>query len=133
VTALNKGPSGNLSFSAYSVIRCTVVALVISILGAAVLGLIFYFSSFSEQVMPFGALGILFVSVFAGGTYAAKRAGNSGIYHGLAVGIGFFAVSWFLVTLFFPGSTAFFEVIQKLVVTCIAGGIGGVLGVGLKP
>ncbi len=132
MSAVKKGNYSESSFSFSSVIRGTVVGLVISVLGAAVLGLVFYFSNLSEQTLPLLGAIILFLSVFTGGVFAAQRAGNRGIYHGLAVGIVFFAVSWILTTLFFPGSAAVWDVARKLLITCAAGGFGGVLGVGLS-
>jgi len=130
--ALNNSPTGNQAFNFPAVLRGTVVALVVSILGAALLGILFYFFNFSEKFLSPVSGVVLFLSVFSGGLLAAHRAGNRGIYHGLAVGIVFFAVSWLLVTLFFPGNTVFLNVLQKLAVIIMAGGMGGVLGVGLS-
>lgn len=129
---LKNDSSNSLVFNFPAVLRGTVIALIVSILGAAALGLVFYFSNLSEKIMPLAAVGVLFLSVFIGGLLAAYNAGNRGIYHGLAVGFAFFVASWLLVVLFFPGNTVFLSVLQKFLVTAIAGGLGGILGVGLS-
>lgn len=129
---LRKDSVSSINFDFSAVFRGTILALVVSMLGAAFLGLFFYFLNTSETLMPSISVAILFISVFIGGMFSAYSAGNKGIYHGLAVGGLFFVFSWLLVVLLFPGSLAFGVMIQKLILTVIAGGLGGILGVGLS-
>lgn len=129
---LNNDTTGYPVFSFSAVLRGTLVSLVASVLGAAVLGVVFYFFSLSEKLLPSVATGVLFLSVFSGGMLAAQKAGNRGIYHGLAVSVAFFILSCFLIALFFPGHTIFMNVLQKLAVIGVAGGLGGVFGVGFS-
>lgn len=118
-----------LNFS--SIFRGTFVALSFS-LGLSVLsGIIYYFTNASEKSMSWVAILILFLSVLLGAGYAARRARSKGLFNGLGVGILTFIVIWLLVGLFLPGNVLFFGALGKLVLALVAGGLGGILGIGL--
>lgn len=124
--------SSYIGFNINAALRGTMLALMISIAGATILGIVFYFLGPSEKYLPLSAQIVLFLSVFSGGIFAAQKAGNRGIYHGLLVSILFFIFSWLLATLFFPGHAVFLNAMQKLIMVSIAGGLGGILGVGFS-
>ncbi|MEW6066563.1 hypothetical protein P378_13485 [Desulforamulus profundi] len=114
-----------------SIYRGTLVSLGFS-LGLSILaGLAYYFTSLPESSMPWVATVILFVSVVVGGGYAAKRARNRGLFNGLGVGVATFIILWLLVGLFLPGDVLLVGALGKLALTLAAGGLGGMLGVGL--
>ncbi|MCF8010062.1 MAG: TIGR04086 family membrane protein [Clostridiales bacterium] len=125
-----KNYAGNVSLSFMSVFKGTFISLVVSVLGASIAGLVFYFFSVSEKIIPWISTGVLSISVFIGGVWAAYSASNRGIYHGLIVGILFFIISWLLGLLFFPGTIVLLCSLQKLVLTGMAGALGGIIGVG---
>lgn len=129
---MSKNGSKGVAINFPAVVRGTVAALVISILGAAVSGLIFYFAELSERSLPLAGMGILFLSVFCGGLLASYVAGFKGIFHGVAVAVAFWGVSWLLATLFFPQGATFLVAFKKLAVAAVAGMLGGILGVGLS-
>lgn len=114
-----------------SVYRGTLVSLGFS-LGLSILaGLAYYFTSLPESSMPWVSTVILFLSVAVGSGYAAKRARNRGLFNGLGVGVATFIILWLLVALFLPGKILLVGALGKLALTLVAGGLGGMLGVGL--
>ncbi|GAB6181017.1 hypothetical protein JCM14036_23360 [Desulfotomaculum defluvii] len=117
-----------LSFS--SIIRGTLVALSFSLVFSLLAGIIYYFTNVSEKSMSWVAIFILIISVFLGGGYAARRARNKGLFNGLGVGVITFIAIWILVGLFLPGNVLFIGALGKLILLLIAGGLGGMLGVG---
>ncbi|AQS59115.1 TIGR04086 family membrane protein [Desulforamulus ferrireducens] len=114
-----------------SIYRGTLVALGLSLILSTLAGLCYYFTSLSENTMPWAAAIILFLSVAIGGAYAAKRAGTKGLFNGLGVGVATFILIWILVGFFLPGNVLFMGALGKLTLTLVAGGLGGTLGVGL--
>lgn len=110
--------------------------LLIALAAAVVLSLastvVLYFSNFSEKFMPWIAAFIVFTGVFCGATLASARAGSKGLYHGLGVGIGFFILMWLLGVFLFPGPSTLFGLLEKLILTCSAGALGGIAGITLS-
>ncbi|MBU4532100.1 MAG: TIGR04086 family membrane protein [Eubacteriales bacterium] len=122
-------PSQPLNFPAMG--KGLVATLVLTVGLIAVSGLIFHFSSASENLLPWVTALILFFSVLAGSGLAAMQAGTKGLVHGIGVGILFFLAIWFLVVLL-PGSFAVVGLAYKLLIAVAAGALGGVLGVALS-
>lgn len=118
-----------LSFPA--ILRGTLAAVVISVLGSAVLGLVYYFTGLREGTLPLLAAGVFMLGVFVGGGIAAQYAGVRGLYHGLAVALAFFVVSWLITGLLLPSGIILVGLLQKLLLCLGAGAVGGVLGVSL--
>ncbi len=114
-----------------SICRGTLVSLGLSLFFSTLAGLGYYFTSLSENTMPWASAIILFLSVAAGGAYAAKKAGTKGLFNGLGVGVTTFFIIWLLVGFFLPSQVLFMGALGKLVLTTVAGSLGGTLGVGL--
>ncbi|ABO50271.1 conserved hypothetical protein [Desulforamulus reducens MI-1] len=123
---------GTALFSFSSIYRGTLVALSFSLGFSILAGLAYYFTDIPENSMSWVAVVVLFASVFLGSGYAAKRARSKGLFNGLGVGLATFIVIWLMVGLFLPGKILFVGVLGKLVLTVVAGGLGGMLGVGLS-
>lgn len=125
---LNKeGFAGGIQIIA--VLKGTVLTIVLSFLLSVGAGVVFHFSSLTDQSMPWFAVTILAVSSFCGSLAAGRGAGRKGLYHGGAVGVLFFFFVWFLGGIALPGQEAI-GVVTKLLVTSFAGVLGGVVGVG---
>ncbi len=122
-------PSQALNFPALG--KGLLVTLILSVVLIIVCGLIFHFSSTSENLLPWVTAFILFFSVLAGSTMAARQAGTKGLVHGIGVGILFFLAIWFLVVLL-PGSFAVISMTYKLLIAVTGGALGGVLGVAVS-
>jgi len=120
-----------LNIKLLSVARGTVVTLALSLIFSLAAGLVYHFTSFTDQVVPWFAAAVLAASSFIGSASAGKDAGRLGIYHGAAVGIAFFFVIWLAGGLFLTGAAAL-GVVYKLLITALAGALGGMVGVGLS-
>ncbi len=123
---------GNQFFHYRSMFNGTLITLIISILGGALLGIAFYFTNLSEETLPWLSYLLLFIGIFCGGAVAAKKAGNRGLYHGLGVGIFYFLFLLLLALFFLPSHIAFIPLILKLLTSLIGGALGGILGIGLS-
>ncbi len=118
------------SFSLREVLRGTLLGLAVSFLGSALIGVGYYFTSLSENCLPWFAAGLFFFSVLVGAWSAASRAGKRGLFHGLGVAALFFILSWLLATTILPSQVMLVSMLQKLILALVAGALGGVLGVG---
>lgn len=114
-----------------AIAKGTVVTLVISVTGSALLGILYYFTGLSEQTLPWSATVMLFISILFGGGTAAKNAGNKGLFHGAGVGILYFLLIWIIAAIFLPSQVAFFPLLLKLALALAGGALGGIVGVGL--
>lgn len=121
----------NSPFNFSALLRGTLYAIVLSVLGSGVMGMVYFLTSLSESTLPWLASSILFLSVMVGGGAAARKVGSNGLYHGLGVGIMFFLLSLFLALVFLPATVLFIPMLQKLLLALAAGALGGMLGVGL--
>jgi len=111
------------------IIYGVLLAVVLSIILMALGGTIMYYTVFNERLVPVLGLAILFISIFAGGLISARKAGKLGWLHGLAVGLLFLALT-VLFSMFFPSGIFGFAVFKKVVVSAVAGCLGGIWGVG---
>jgi len=126
---LQANPAAGLNPSA--VLMGIIVAFAASLIMAAILALVLYFSSISEGLveMATGFLGMF--SIFLGAGYAARKAETYGWVHGAVTGFLYVAICY-VVGLFFapdllPGSELFF----KMVIGVLVGVLGGIVGINL--
>ncbi|RJQ28288.1 MAG: TIGR04086 family membrane protein [Peptococcaceae bacterium] len=117
----------NLNYPA--ILKGTVITICLSLLLSSVISLIYHFSSVSEQTLPWSVTLIILISVFSGALLAGREASNSGLFHGLAVGMSFFLISW-LVALLLAAPVETIPLIEKLLLSIAVGAMGGVVGVG---
>lgn len=114
-----------------AVLKGSFLTLAISLFLSIGAGIVYHFSSITEQTLPWSAAIILAASAFGGSLAAGKEAGNRGLYHGLAVGLLFFLAVWLAAGLLLPGQ-AVLGIVHKLLISASAGALGGVIGVGLS-
>lgn len=132
MVALKKETTGYPPLSFNAVLKGLMAALIITILGCAIFGVVYHVTALSEKTLPLTTGGLFYFSVFAGSLYAAREAGFKGLVHGIGVAVLFVIVGWFLAKAILHVNAAFFVVMQKTIVSCIAGAVGGILGVGLS-
>lgn len=107
----------------------TMLAIIATIIMMAIGGTVMFYTVFNERLIPVIGLGILFLSVFAGGLISARKAGKLGWLHGLGVGLVFLFLT-ILFNFFVPGGIFGFAVFKKVVAALIGGSLGGIWGVG---
>ncbi|KJS22569.1 MAG: hypothetical protein VR72_05970 [Clostridiaceae bacterium BRH_c20a] len=115
-----------------SIIRGFTWALLISVILSLIITLLLYFTSVSEALLPSFATLIFFISILLGSTISARHAGNSGLIHGLVVGLLFLTFSLILSLLISTDPFSWFLFAKKITYTFIGGALGGVIGIGLS-
>ncbi len=126
----NKGNiTPNIKLNA--VIRGTLIALALSLILSVAAGLAYHFSSITAPAIPWLVVVVLAFSSFFGSICAGKDAGSMGIYHGAAVGLALFLIIFLVGGLFLTGAGTV-GVVNKLIITTIAGALGGMIGVGMS-
>jgi len=113
-----------------AILKGTAITICLSLLLSAVAGLIYHLSPLSEQTLPWSTILIIFISVFSGAFLAGREASSNGLFHGLAVGLLLFLISWLVVLLFLAGPLANIILLEKLLLCTAAGALGGAVGVG---
>lgn len=129
MAALKSELSSESTFSLNAVLRGTMLVLIIMVVLSALAGLIYYLSSLSEKTIPLAAIVILFTSIFLGGFFGARQAGCKGLFHGLAVGAASFLLIFVITLLLLPGGIILKSLLSKIILSLIAGSLGGILGV----
>ncbi len=121
------------SFNLFLVLTGTAYGVLFYFLGNFFTGVIYYFTSLSEETLPWLTRGVYFFSALTGAAVAAGRAGGKGLYYGLAVGCLFFFLVWGLGVTIWPVASWSGPLLSKLWLALAAGAVGGVLGVAAAP
>ncbi|WP_368294427.1 TIGR04086 family membrane protein [Dehalobacter sp. TBBPA1] len=106
------------------------LAIVISFLLTVVLSLVYFFTSVQESFLYSllaAGIGVLIASF-----YIAYQSGARGLLYGLAVGIGFFVVTLLIYYIFYAGDPSWKILLEKVLISPIAGAIGGSIGAVIK-
>ena len=108
------------------------IAALLGILLCALASTLIYFTGLRETLITTFSKGILFISVLTGGCSVAKARGNKGLVRGMSLGLMFF-ILMLIVTLLGSSSHISWQGFLYTLLAClIAGGIGGILGIGLS-
>jgi putative membrane protein (TIGR04086 family) len=107
-------------------------ALGASVILGLITALIIYFSGLQETLLnPLGKL-ILIVSVFWGGCYVSRSHGTKGMIRGMSMGLVFFIIMLIATLSFAPSQIDIQSFLYTLMLCLVAGGLGGILGIGLS-
>ncbi|MGI5880377.1 MAG: TIGR04086 family membrane protein [Syntrophomonadaceae bacterium] len=107
-------------------------SILISLVLCILAGTTVYYSSIPDTSMALiGKLIVLF-SIFWAGCYVSRHYGSKGLVRGISMGIAFFIIM-LIATLAFDTSLISLGGVLYTLTTCIiAGGLGGILGLGLS-
>ncbi|SHH00230.1 putative membrane protein, TIGR04086 family [Thermosyntropha lipolytica DSM 11003] len=107
-------------------------ALILSCILCLLSATIIYYTSLKETLQaPLGKI-IIIIAVFTAACSITKFHGNRGLIRGISTGIAFFIIM-FIATLLFANSTINMASFFSTLLFCIiAGGLGGILGIGLS-
>ncbi|MDD3854045.1 MAG: TIGR04086 family membrane protein [Syntrophomonadaceae bacterium] len=107
-------------------------AIAISLVLCIFAGTIVYYSSIPDTSMALIGKLIVLLSIFWAGCYVSRHYGSKGLVRGISMGIAFFIVM-LIATLAFDTSLISPGGLLYSLTTCIvAGGLGGILGLGLS-
>ncbi|WP_027363679.1 TIGR04086 family membrane protein [Desulfotruncus alcoholivorax] len=118
--------------SANAVLKGLVAALIITVIGCALMGTAYHLTSLSEASLPRTSASLFYFSIFAGSIVAAKEAAYKGFLHGVMVALMFVLISWLVAKFFMGLGVGFIYTIKKALISIVSGAIGGILGVGLS-
>ncbi len=107
-------------------------ALLFSCILCVLLATIIYFTGLKETLLPSLGKIILTVSVFFASAQVSHYHGNKGLVRGVTIGVIFFIIVVILSLVFNKTIVSFGTFFYSLAVCVIAGGLGGILGIGLS-
>ena len=130
--ALKEDRAGFGALSLSAIIKGVLIALVITVLGSALLSVVYQMTGVAEKTLPGTSVALFYLSILIGSFLAARDAGSRGLLHGLVVAILFMLLGLLLAGLFFDFKAVAGNLILRGGLSGIAGAVGGVLGVGLS-
>ena len=119
--------------TSWSVIRLSpilvglLLSLALSLFLSILVGVLLHFTSLSEAALPTAGLLIMLVSVFGGGSLAARLAGSRGLVMGFNVALAYLLLA-LIFSLFFQAKISFSLLASRAVLAFLAGALGGVFG-----
>lgn len=129
---LREEKPGYSSFNSGAVVKGVIVALIITIIGSSISGVIYQVTALAEKTMPLTATILFYLSIFLGSVYTARVAGCMGLLHGVAVAVVFIFIGMVIAKVFLHTGVTSITLLQKGLLSLLAGAAGGVLGVGLS-
>lgn len=123
----------SVNFNSGAVLRGTLTSLALTFALSLAGGLVYFFTSLSEQTMPFLSAGIILLSATSGAFVASRRAGGKGLYHGLAVGLATFVLLMVAALFLTPADASVQGILEKLSLSVLGGLLGGFAGVTFLP
>jgi len=130
--ALNEKRAGFGTLNFASVIKGALIALVITVLGSALLGVVYQMTGLAEKTLPGLSVALFYLSILVGSFWAARDAGSRGLLHGVLVALLIVLLGLLLTGLFFDFQAATENLLLRSGLSGFAGAMGGVLGVGLS-
>ncbi len=113
-------------------LRAITKAVILTLILGLVLAFVIYFSSLSEELLPALGKGILILSIFLAACQVSKHYGSKGLIRGLGVGGVFLTLTLLASLVFNPSLITLKTVLYGLLFCLTAGGLGGILGIGLN-
>lgn len=105
--------------------------LLLSALLALISGVIVYYTPLPESLLsPLGKI-ILIFTIFIAGCLVSKAYGSKGLVRGMSMGIIYFILVLAFTFIFDPSIVSFKIFLAALLTALTAGGLGGILGIGL--
>jgi len=116
-----------IMFDLKSLSWAALISLLLCTLSAAVI----YYTDLSETLLKPLSTAVLILSILPGGFYAGKVYGSKGFLHGSRIGLWSFVLI-LAATLLLRGleTTGIKEIISTLLICCVSGAVGGILGIG---
>lgn len=115
------------SFQISLILKGILLASILALLMSLVFAVLLSYTSVPESELAFNI--IFCSSVFIAAFITAYQAGAKGLYHGLAVGLGFVLMVLILSFVFWPEAPSMLKIGEKTILALVSGGIGGIVGV----
>ncbi len=106
--------------------------LLLSLALALIVGTVVYYTPLQDILLSALGKAILIITVFTGGCLVSRNHGNKGLVRGLGMGSIYFVLIVAATFIFAPAVLSLSSVIYTLLISLAAGGLGGILGIGLS-
>ncbi|MBO8158351.1 TIGR04086 family membrane protein [Thermosyntropha sp.] len=107
-------------------------ALALSIILCIITATIIYYTGLKETLLaPIGKI-IIIISIFTAACSITRFYGNRGLVRGISTGIIIFILMFIATLIFNPSVISIASFLYTLLICIIAGGLGGILGIGLS-
>jgi len=107
-------------------------AILLSLVLSLISGIVVYYSSLQETLLTSLGKIIIIITVFYAGCYVSKSYGTKGLVRGSTMGLVFFILILMATFIFNPAQISFAAFFSALGICLVAGGLGGILGIGLS-
>jgi len=107
-------------------------ALVWSLFLCIVTATFVYFTGIRETLLPTLGKLIIILTVFGAGCAVSRHYGSKGLVRGMTMGLAFFILMLIATFGLQPELINFKSFLSMLAITVTAGGLGGILGIGLS-
>ena len=115
------------SFQFSLILKGILLASILAMLMSLVFGFLLSYTSLPESEL---SINIIFgTSIFIAAFITAYQAGTRGLYHGLAVSLGFIVLVLILSSIFWSTPPSWLKMGEKTILALVSGGIGGIIGV----
>lgn len=115
------------SFQFSLILKGTLLATILAMLLSLVFGVLLSYTSLPESEL---SINIIFgASIFVAAFITAHQAGTSGLYYGLAIGLGFILFVLILSAIFWSETPSWLKMGEKGILALVSGGVGGIIGV----
>jgi putative membrane protein (TIGR04086 family) len=108
------------------------ISVLMGVLLGVLASVLVYFTGLQETVLSTLGKAILVISVLTGGCIVSKARGNKGLVRGMSLGLAFFILMLIVTLLARPSQIYWQGFLYNLLACLLAGGIGGILGIGLS-
>ncbi len=112
------------------ILRGIMYAVITALVLSGIIGILTTLTSMPESELINN--GIFVVSIFFGGITAARISGSRGLYYGVSVALGVVLIILLVSAIMLPSPFSWLGIAEKTFYALVAGGIGGIVGVGLK-
>ncbi|MEN6350273.1 MAG: TIGR04086 family membrane protein [Syntrophomonas sp.] len=113
-------------------LRALVKGLILSLILCLIAATVVYYSNLSETIFPSLGRIILITGAFFCACLVSSAHGSKGLLRGVTMGILFFIILFIATLVFGSSHIAFKSFFYSLLTFIIAGGLGGILGIGLS-
>lgn len=124
--------AGGIRSAAGGFARGVITAAVFTLVVFALFACMLAYTALSESAVPIIATVVEAVGALIAGYCTAKKSGSRGFLSGLAAGIGYIIIIWFIASLAGDGFYVGKHFLTMLGFSALGGAVGGVLGVNLK-
>lgn len=122
-------PKNKIKGSGIKILLGSVIALVITMISLLIISIILTYTDVSENIITVSVIVISALSIFIGSIISAVNINKNGILNGCLVGAIYMITIYLLSSIFVAGFSINIQSILMILISILAGMIGGIIGV----